>query len=139
MESFNNFSHRAQLLTTAAIASVATAGLFHAYNSHLRNVRRRQLDQDIKRSIASHDITRSLGKLETSSSTHDSALTNVDADLDYDEGLILEQLARNYAFFGEKGMEAIRNANIVIVGCGGVGSWAAVMLVRSYVRSLNQS
>lgn len=51
--------------------------------------------------------------------------------LDYNEELIREQLARTYAFFGEAGMERIRNGYVVIVGCGGVGSWAAIMLART--------
>lgn len=55
---------------------------------------------------------------------------------DYDEDLIREQLARNYAFFGEKGMERIREGRVVVVGCGGVGSWAAVMLVRSGISKI---
>ncbi|KIM28523.1 hypothetical protein M408DRAFT_47445, partial [Serendipita vermifera MAFF 305830] len=54
----------------------------------------------------------------------------------FDEALIREQLARNYAFFGEEGMSKIRNATIVIVGCGGVGSWAAIMLARTGVFKL---
>lgn len=49
----------------------------------------------------------------------------------FDEGLIREQLSRNYAFFGEEGMAQIRRATVVVVGCGGVGSWAAVMLART--------
>lgn len=49
----------------------------------------------------------------------------------YDEELIREQLARNYAFFGKEGMVQIRRGKVAVVGCGGVGSWAAVMLVRS--------
>lgn len=49
----------------------------------------------------------------------------------FDEGLIREQLARNYAFFGEEGMAKIRSATVVIVGCGGVGSWTAMMLART--------
>ena len=57
------------------------------------------------------------------------------AVLEYDEELVREQLARNYAFFGDDGMAKIRAGNVVVVGCGGVGSWAAVMLVRSYVPS----
>ncbi|KAF8199424.1 hypothetical protein K438DRAFT_1583404, partial [Mycena galopus ATCC 62051] len=48
----------------------------------------------------------------------------------YDETLIREQLARNYAVFGDDAMQKIWRARVV-VGCGGVGSWAAVMLVRS--------
>jgi hypothetical protein len=49
----------------------------------------------------------------------------------FDEGLIREQLSRNYAFFGEAGMSKIRRATVVVVGCGGVGSWAAMMLART--------
>jgi hypothetical protein len=49
----------------------------------------------------------------------------------YSEVLIREQLARNYVFFGEEGMRKVRRGSVVIVGCGGVGSWAAVMLARS--------
>jgi tRNA A37 threonylcarbamoyladenosine dehydratase len=51
----------------------------------------------------------------------------------YSEELIAEQLARNIAFLGQEGVEAIRKSYIVIVGAGGVGSWAATMLVRSGV------
>lgn len=49
----------------------------------------------------------------------------------YDEELVREQLARNYAFFGDEAMEKVRASSVVVVGCGGVGSWAAVMLARS--------
>lgn len=51
----------------------------------------------------------------------------------YSEELIQEQLARNYAFLTDKGMEKVRNQNIVVVGAGGVGSWVTTMLVRSGV------
>jgi ThiF family len=50
----------------------------------------------------------------------------------HDEELIREQMARNYAFFGEDGMKRIRSSRVTIVGCGGVGSWAAIMLARRY-------
>ena len=47
-----------------------------------------------------------------------------------------EQLARNYAFLGEESVARVRRASVVIIGCGGVGSWAAVMLARSGVARL---
>lgn len=50
---------------------------------------------------------------------------------DYDDDLILEQLARNRVFLGDPGLEKVRNAFIIIVGCGGVGSHAAAALARS--------
>ncbi|KAF8999746.1 hypothetical protein BDZ89DRAFT_969248, partial [Hymenopellis radicata] len=49
----------------------------------------------------------------------------------FDENFIWEQLARNYAFFGDDGMEKLRAGSVAVIGCGGVGSWAAVMLVQS--------
>lgn len=50
---------------------------------------------------------------------------------EYDDDLFREQLARNYAFLGEEGMEKLKNQYIVVVGAGGVGSWVVTMLVRS--------
>jgi hypothetical protein len=32
-----------------------------------------------------------------------------------------EQLTRNVSFFGEEGQQAIQDAFVIIVGCGGVG------------------
>ncbi|KAJ1021096.1 hypothetical protein NDA16_003882 [Ustilago loliicola] len=54
----------------------------------------------------------------------------------WDESLIREQLSRNYSFLGEEGMKAIRNSFVIVVGAGGVGSWAALMLLRSGVSKL---
>jgi tRNA threonylcarbamoyladenosine dehydratase len=53
----------------------------------------------------------------------------------YDEELVLEQLARNRAFFGDEGLTKIRKGFVIVVGAGGVGSWAATMLARSGVGS----
>lgn len=127
-------SHRVQLIVTALAASLATAGLFTAYQQHSRHRKRRDLDQDIRRTLAS----RKPQSLPTAHSTieetehveRDIALgTNFQgADYEYDEELVKEQLARNYAFFGEEGMAQIRKRTVVVVGCGGVGSWAAIML-----------
>ncbi|AQZ12407.1 YHR003C and YKL027W [Zygosaccharomyces parabailii] len=49
----------------------------------------------------------------------------------YDDNLFREQLARNYAFLGEEGMQKLKEQYIVVVGAGGVGSWVVTMLVRS--------
>lgn len=50
---------------------------------------------------------------------------------DYDDALILEQLARNRVFLTDEGLSKLRNAFVIIVGCGGVGSHAAAALARS--------
>jgi tRNA A37 threonylcarbamoyladenosine dehydratase len=51
--------------------------------------------------------------------------SNVYADL------ILEQLARNRVFLTDEGLAKLRNAFVIVVGCGGVGSHATAALARS--------
>ncbi|CAK7902711.1 tRNA threonylcarbamoyladenosine dehydratase 2 [[Candida] anglica] len=55
---------------------------------------------------------------------------------EHSEELIREQLARNYAFLSEEGMDKVRKQRIVVVGVGGVGSWVTTMLVRSGVEKI---
>lgn len=55
---------------------------------------------------------------------------------DFDDELILEQLARNRVFLGEEGIKKLRNAFVIVVGCGGVGSHATTALARSGVSKL---
>lgn len=126
-------SHKAQLIATAVAASAATIGVISAYNQYSRRRKRLELHDHISRSIvekgrhsAPHSPITLNSKLPAPFEINESALGN-----GYDEELVREQLARNYAFFGEEGMAKIRKGNVVVVGCGGVGSWAAVMLVRS--------
>jgi tRNA A37 threonylcarbamoyladenosine dehydratase len=45
--------------------------------------------------------------------------------------LILEQLARNRVFLTDPGLAKLRDAFVIVVGCGGVGSHAAAALARS--------
>jgi tRNA A37 threonylcarbamoyladenosine dehydratase len=45
--------------------------------------------------------------------------------------LILEQLARNRVFLTDEGLAKLRNAFVIVVGCGGVGSHATAALARS--------
>jgi len=125
-------SHRAQLVLTAVVASVTTFSLLTAYRSYYGKARRRRLGDDALRSVTSSDDhvvidgekpkINNVGQLDHPASV---------STLAYDEELLREQLARNYAFFGEEGMTKVRAGSVVVVGCGGVGSWAAVMLVRS--------
>lgn len=140
MDLFTNQPHKTQLILTALGASLATASLFHAYNTHTKRVRRRKLDQEIRLSIATHTQRHNVPKPPSRAITTldgvGSSLPSFGDVADYDEDLIREQLARNYAFFGEKGMERIREGRVVVVGCGGVGSWAAVMLVRSGISKI---
>jgi hypothetical protein len=124
----NIHSHKTQLIATAVGASLATAGLLTAYNSYTKRERRKNLNNEIFRSIASSG---SSTDIKSYAPTPPLEVVQPTEGFKYDEDLIREQLARNYAFFGDEGMSKIRRGRVVIVGCGGVGSWAAVMLARS--------
>lgn len=52
---------------------------------------------------------------------------------EYDEELILEQLSRNRLFLRDEGLRKVRDAFVVVVGLGGVGSHAVAALARSGV------
>ena len=52
---------------------------------------------------------------------------------EYDEELILEQLSRNRLFLKDDGLQRVRDAFVVVVGLGGVGSHAVAALARSGV------
>lgn len=54
----------------------------------------------------------------------------------YDDDLFREQLARNYAFLGEEGMQKIKNTSVIVCGVGGVGSSVVTYLIRSGVHKL---
>ncbi|KAI0356973.1 ubiquitin-protein ligase molybdopterin-converting factor [Trametes cingulata] len=136
-------SHRTQLVLTALAASAVTAGLFSAYHEHLKRKKRRTLDQDILRSLAGSTGKRKGARNAEGSEDDEHHEVHIggsnvprDVPIEYDEELIREQLARNYAFFGEDGMAKIRKGSVVVVGCGGVGSWAAVMLARSGISKI---
>lgn len=49
----------------------------------------------------------------------------------YDDSLVREQLSRNYSFLGDEAMAKLRDAFVVVVGLGGVGSHVALSLIRS--------
>jgi tRNA threonylcarbamoyladenosine dehydratase len=57
-------------------------------------------------------------------------------EIENDQEIVQEQLSRNYLFFGDESMDKIRKSFVVIVGLGGVGSHAAVMLARSGVEHI---
>jgi len=50
--------------------------------------------------------------------------------------LILEQLARNRVFLTDDGLQKLRSAFIIVVGCGGVGSHCVAALARSGVAKI---
>ncbi|KAK8811520.1 hypothetical protein WA158_003254 [Blastocystis sp. Blastoise] len=56
--------------------------------------------------------------------------------LESEEDICRQQLARNYAFFGEDNQKNIENSFVICVGVGGVGSHACYMLARAGVRHI---
>jgi tRNA threonylcarbamoyladenosine dehydratase len=143
MDALDLRSHRAQLVYAALAASAATASAITAYNAYAKSKRRQELAEEVARSITQrpakltaddfgYDPIRASRGKETAIEGLDGG-KSPDEALGYEEELIREQLARNYAFFGDEAMSKVRGGSVVVVGCGGVGSWAAVMLARSYV------
>ena len=136
MNVFSSQSHRTQLVLTAVSACVITSTLFTAYNAYRRRERRRDLDEDVLRSITTHEEFSASHEFPVMTEEGPTEETYIRPNYigGYNEDLIKEQLARNYAFFGDESMTRVRAGSVVIVGCGGVGSWVAVMLVRSCVQ-----
>ncbi|EAQ89599.1 hypothetical protein CHGG_06218 [Chaetomium globosum CBS 148.51] len=67
---------------------------------------------------------------------HNQALAHRAQNGDFDDELILEQLARNRVFLSDAGLQKLRGAFVVVVGCGGVGSHACAALARSGVQRI---
>ena len=157
---FDPRSHKTQLVFTALAASALTAAAITSYNSYSRQKKRNELNRQVLNSVTATSSSSDRGgsggggrkRRGTSPPRPEQIYLNGGeygsgsgernggtGSVEYDENLIREQLARNYAFFGEEGMKKIRGASVAVIGCGGVGSWAAVMLARSYVSfSLHQ-
>uniref|UniRef100_A0A5K1K789 Probable 3-oxoacyl-[acyl-carrier-protein] reductase oxidoreductase (EC) n=1 Tax=Ganoderma boninense TaxID=34458 RepID=A0A5K1K789_9APHY len=133
-------SHRTQLVLTALGAAAVTAGAFSGYQQYVKHQKRRSLNHDVQRSLKASVKGKQKDLSHEDDHHPEIRLGGIDdsngVPLAYDEELVREQLARNYAFFGDEGMARIRESTVVIVGCGGVGSWAAVMLARSGVKKL---
>lgn len=131
--------HLHLLLAALGGALVATASI-SALSSLQKRRRRKQLEDEIRRSLSDERNSSALpGSKQTSEEIAELIEKRIEP-LNYrvsrgedPEELFREQLARCYALFKDEGMERIRKAKVVVVGCGGVGSWAAVMLVRSCV------
>lgn len=117
---------RSSTLALLAAAAIAAGATVIGYSQSVYNRRRSHLEKLVDSSA-----------VDSAKQDHDDDDVDVDRPASFgrgfDEDLIQEFLARNYAFFGVESMSAIRKATVVVVGCGGVGSWAALMLLRRYL------
>lgn len=127
-------SETAKLVAAAVTASALTLASMGAYQSVVKRRRRDQLQEEVRDALATTPPEPELDIKQFASAQQ--ALDMFASDIsnrNFDETIIKEMLARNYAFLGEDAMSKVRGGRVVVVGCGGVGSWAAVMLMRSGV------
>ncbi|KAK8132678.1 hypothetical protein PG999_000851 [Apiospora kogelbergensis] len=126
---------KVQFATTAIVSGAVVASAILGYQQLQRNERINKLKDSIPSAGADRDA---LGKLTNygGASTTDKedqrneALARRAQAGDYDDELILEQLARN------RGLDKLRNSFVIVIGCGGVGSHATATLSRSGVSKI---
>ncbi|KAI1818613.1 ubiquitin-protein ligase molybdopterin-converting factor [Poronia punctata] len=129
---------RVQLAATAVVSGAVVAGAILGY----QRLRQEERVQNLKSSIPSlSEDSEALRKLnsfggaskEEKEDLRNQILARRAQAGDYDDELILEQLARNRVFLRPEGLEKLRDAFVVVVGCGGVGSHCTAALARSGV------
>ncbi|KXH55544.1 ThiF family protein [Colletotrichum salicis] len=132
-------SPHAQLAATAVLSGATVACLILGYQAFERKER----IQDLKKSIPpSAEEAAKLTRYGAASPPVDKedarnqALARRAQAGDFDEELILEQLARNRVFLKDDGLQKLRNAFVIVVGCGGVGSHCTAALARSGVSKI---
>lgn len=128
---FEKHPNSLQLTLTAVAASALTATSIISYQSSQRRSRAKSLKDELKEAEERPiiDLT-PLGTVNQGFSHH----TLPPAI--FDDKLIQEQLSKNTALLGEEGTRKVRDSFVVVVGAGGVGSWAALMLMRSGVKRI---
>ncbi|KAG0031279.1 hypothetical protein BGZ82_007047 [Podila clonocystis] len=133
-------SQSTKMTLVAVAASFTTAAVLLGYQGSQRKRRVKQLKDDLRSSIppppANFDQlhNNNMGLTSAQKPAPQQIQSPQDDSVpQFDEELVREQLARNIAFLGEEGVEKLRNSFVIIVGAGGVGSWAASMLIRSGV------
>ncbi|KAF9317289.1 hypothetical protein BG003_000970 [Podila horticola] len=133
-------SQSTKMTLVAVAASFTTAAVLLGYQGSQRKRRVKQLKDDLRSSIppppANFDQlhNNNMGLPSAQKQAPQQTQSPQDNSVpQFDEELVREQLARNIAFLGEEGVEKLRNSFVIIVGAGGVGSWAASMLIRSGV------
>ncbi|KAH8803248.1 ubiquitin-protein ligase-like protein molybdopterin-converting factor [Xylogone sp. PMI_703] len=140
-------SSEVQIAATAIISSAVVAGAILGY----QHIRRQEKIEDLKRSIPElgrghrSEMLTEFGIASpplgwTKEDERSAVLAARAQQGDYDDELILEQLARNRVFLKDEGLRKLRNAFVIVVGCGGVGSHCTAALTRSgvsYIRLID--
>ncbi|KAG5939725.1 hypothetical protein E4U59_002933 [Claviceps monticola] len=134
---------RFQLLLTAVLSGATVASLILGYQALEREERLEELKSSIPQLV---ENSHKANKLNDFGAASDAAADKEDARNqalakraqagDFDEELILEQLARNRVFLTPEGLARLRESFVVVVGCGGVGSHCVAALARSGVSNI---
>ncbi|KAJ2402984.1 hypothetical protein GGF41_007490, partial [Coemansia sp. RSA 2531] len=130
---------RVQLVTTAVAASAVTVGVMWGTRKARRTRQTRRLKHDAEDMLTLDDSDDFGLPADRQPSTESLVAVTKHTPVHLspnEELLIQEQLARHYVFFGQEGMAKLRDSFVVVVGAGGVGSWAALMLLRSGVQRI---
>ncbi|CAM0139354.1 hypothetical protein VKS41_004840 [Umbelopsis sp. WA50703] len=134
-EKLTHFVSRNQDTVRLTLTIVASSALTATSILGYQAVRRRKKVRSIKAEVAAAPVhstqLTSFGTLQPSDTEKPSF-----ASKEFEESLIHEQLSRNIAFLGKDNVEKIRKSFVIVVGAGGVGSWAALMLLRSGVERI---
>lgn len=142
MESFierASTNTRVQFAATAIASGAVVAGAILGYQGLRREERVHRLKNSIPSLGAGAEALRRLDSIGGGASKADKEdirnemLARRAQAGDYDDELVLEQLARNRVFLTPEGLEKLRGAFVVVVGCGGVGSHCTAALARSGV------
>ncbi|GAB0134796.1 hypothetical protein EsDP_00003152 [Epichloe bromicola] len=134
---------RFQFLATAVLSGATVASLILGYQALEREERLEELKNSIPQL---GDDRHQASKLNNFGASSDAAVDKEDARNqalakraqagDFDEELILEQLARNRVFLTPEGLTKLRDSFVIVVGCGGVGSHCVAALARSGVSKI---
>ncbi|EIW67545.1 mitochondrial protein [Tremella mesenterica] len=129
------------LVLTAFASAIATTSVILSYQAlkreHYTEKLKKQVGEDVEvweQSRAGSGVTSPEERAESRARGEKGKKKWEEGE--FDEGLIREQLTRNYNFLGEESMALVRKSYVVVVGCGGVGSWCALMLLRSGIGRL---
>ncbi|KAL5114567.1 hypothetical protein ACEQ8H_007536 [Pleosporales sp. CAS-2024a] len=131
-------SRNAQLITTAVVSGALVASSILGFQQARRMYRVADLKASIPDIGHDHHAQRmteygaaSTVFAPTKEDERSTALAARARRGDYDDDLILEQLARNRLFLTDERLSKLRSAFVIVVGCGGVGSHATAALARS--------
>lgn len=139
--------HRHSFAINVSVAFACGAVTATTVYHFLLTARRQRATDELKRSIPSISVDHAALQLTeygaarrpSISNAEDTRMARIAARArrgDYDEDLILEQLARNRVFLRDDGLAKLRNSFVVVVGLGGVGSHCVAALVRSGVSKI---